>query len=358
MIVSILTTKEDFYAIKNDWVALYKLSAIRNPFLSFAWVSTALELFFNDNEVRILLIRSNQKELLAACPLIINKRKIAFVNVKVLQHLCSKASDFSDLLVKEGCSQRDIIKKMAESLSKLEYDLIHLDNLSSGSRHAKLLLKFINEGEFNTGTYINVVNPILEYKIKPYENKKDIKDIERRLRKLRDVSEVEFCIEHKIEKDKWDELVKYHNYSHPSYGFNSTSYQEFYDLLLSNDDFTEGSVDFSYMLIDGQMVAGHFGFKDEARGIFYYYVPSYDIRFIKLGVGKMLLNELINHYKNKGFKKFDFLRGAESYKKTWMTDELQNYSLMGCKRQSKFKAKAIAFIWLLAKQYNSFFRNK
>ena len=330
MLVSVLTTEDEFYSIKDDWETLYSLSSIRNPFLSFAWVATAIEYFFKSAEVRIVLIRSNQKELLAACPFIISKKKVLFFNVNVLQHLCSRAADFSDVLVKDGYSHRDLIKKLADSLSKMEFDLIQLDNLSSGSRHAKLLLKFISEGDFFTGSYINVVNPILEYDVQPYENKKDIKDIERRLRNLRKDSEVEFCIEQEVVQDKWQNLVDYHNFSHPNYGFNSNSYQEYYNQLLANEAFTSSSVDFSYMLIDGQMVAGHFGFKDEVSGTLYYYVPSYDNKFIKLGVGKMLLHELINHYRDKNFKKFDFLRGAESYKKTWMTDELQNYSLMGC----------------------------
>jgi len=354
MLVSVVTTKDELHAIKDDWEELYVSSVSRNPFLSYAWVSSAIEHFFTSTKIHIVLIRSNQKKLLAVCPFIISQKKIGIFNVNVLQHFCSRAADFSDLLVRDGHSQRDLIKKMADSLSKVDFDLIHIDNLSSGSRQAKLLLKFIREGDFFSGSYINVVNPILEYDTHPYENKKDVKDIERRLRKLKNDSEVEFFIDQDITKEKWDELVKFHNYAHPNYGFNNQLYQEFYNQLLSNDNFTTENVDFSYMLIDHKMVAGHFGFKDATNGTLYYYVPSYDHEYIKLGVGKMLLNELINNYKDKGFKTFDFLRGAESYKKTWMTDELLNISLMGCKKKGTLKAKAIAFTWLLAKQCKAF----
>ncbi|WP_218997377.1 GNAT family N-acetyltransferase [Shewanella algae] len=349
MKVSIIADRDEFYSIKHEWEELYFNSRNRNPFLHHDWILNTIDLLLHQKQIKIVLVRTNQKVLIGACPFVIEEKKVLWKKIKVLRHLNCIASDYSDLLVSSSVGNRDIVKKITEAVFNFEFDMFQIDNLNSASATAKLFMKFLTEKSLTTSRYVNVVNPILSYSEMEYSDKKGIKDIQRRLKNLSKDNDVSFHIDDAIDKDAWNKLVMFHKHNYPGFGFNSSQYQGFYNRLLNSEGFKHDFIDFSYMKINNVVVAAHFGFVDLKAGTVYYYVPSFDNEYAKYGVGKILLLKLIEYYKDQGCTTFDFMRGSEAYKTNWMSDELQNFSIVGCKRNSSLFSRYYVRIWSLAK---------
>jgi CelD/BcsL family acetyltransferase involved in cellulose biosynthesis len=356
MKVVFINSREGFSSLKEEWDLLYAKSRMRNPFLHYSWIINAIDSFFKGKKVLIATLRTNDNVLIAACPFVIEEMSVLCRKVKVLKHFNCVAADYSDFLISPSVGIRDCVKKIVDAVIVQDFELFKIDNLNSLSPSSKLFMKFMSEKAKYTTRYVNVVNPILEYSESDYLDKKSVKDVERRLNKLSKESEVSFYLNSVPSNEFWSQLVSFHKQNYDGVGFNSKEYQDFYTALLKDENYMVEYVDFSYMTLDGKVVAAHFGFKDEDKGIFYYYVPSYNNEHSKLGVGKMLLLKLVENYKGKNFEIFDFMRGSEVYKKTWMSDELQNFSLLGCKKDSSKLIKIYIFLWGMIKSL-SFTRN-
>ncbi|MDQ5815543.1 MAG: GNAT family N-acetyltransferase, partial [Actinomycetota bacterium] len=67
-----------------------------------------------------------------------------------------------------------------------------------------------------------------------------------------------------------------------------------------------------FLEIGGRPVASTFGFELEKR--FYLYNSAYEPEARRSSPGLMLVGELVNEAIDRGFERFDFLRGPERYK--------------------------------------------
>lgn len=90
--------------------------------------------------------------------------------------------------------------------------------------------------------------------------------------------------------------------------------------------FSEGLVHFSSLELSGKPVAWHLGFA--FRGRFYYYMPVSNHDLSAYSPGKILLYLLVEWAANHGYTTFDFLKGDESYKKTWSNRQDHVFSVM------------------------------
>ncbi|HEU0052458.1 MAG TPA: GNAT family N-acetyltransferase [Longimicrobium sp.] len=69
------------------------------------------------------------------------------------------------------------------------------------------------------------------------------------------------------------------------------------------------------LLLDGRIVAVHYGFA--AKGRAYYYLGGFDPAFERLSVGTVLVGHAIEEAAREGCREMDFLRGREPYKYAW-----------------------------------------
>ena len=67
-----------------------------------------------------------------------------------------------------------------------------------------------------------------------------------------------------------------------------------------------------FLEVEGQAVASTFGF--ELDGVFYLYNSAYEPDAARISPGLMLASQLVEGYIERGFERFDFLRGPERYK--------------------------------------------
>mgnify|MGYP000181231218 CR=1 FL=1 len=345
----------EFKENEQAWRALYENSQSRTPFLSYDWLLTTLETSKNVVAIHFMVIEAGGK-FLSAFPLLIENKKYIAVTKMVLRHANYSKSDFCDFLCGEGISLKGALKLYFKYINELDYDILHVDNINSSSNSMNLFMKSIYNNNLFFGKYINVTNPVLKYTPNGDIDKKESKKIAKRLADLSKQYNVEVVIGGEFNKEIFECLRAFHYSSFPGVGFNTPENQSFYIDMISRKDFDEGILDFSYILVDGKCVACHFGFKDEGKGVLYYYVPSYDSNYNKYGVGKVLLLSMIEHYKEKNYVLFDFLRGAEAYKTVWATNEYQNISIFGCKEKSGYFNKTIVLTWLAMKSIQNLFK--
>ncbi|QHI73870.1 GNAT family N-acetyltransferase [Aminipila terrae] len=120
--------------------------------------------------------------------------------------------------------------------------------------------------------------------------------------------------------------------------FNNRRYISFYEEFIREN---YNNVELSYIEINKEIAAVHFGFKDNYK--IYYYIPVYDEKYINTGVGAILLYNIIEFYFDKVLE-FDFLRGNEQYKFNW-TDEIKmNYEVNIFKNNYLGKIKYLIII--------------
>jgi CelD/BcsL family acetyltransferase involved in cellulose biosynthesis len=99
--------------------------------------------------------------------------------------------------------------------------------------------------------------------------------------------------------------------------------RDFYRALL-NEPSLEGRVMFTEIIADGALIAGHFGFID--KGKLLWYKPSFDILLARHYPGEVLLRELIVYVRDHGLGELDFTRGDESFKSRFANVVRQNYA--------------------------------
>lgn len=94
----------------------------------------------------------------------------------------------------------------------------------------------------------------------------------------------------------------------------------------------ESVVHCSTIDLDGKPISWHIGFVHD--GIFYWYIPLYDIKYAKHSPGKLHLYYAIEWAIANGFTTFDFLRGVDSYKSGWTDGEANEMVKFECETRT------------------------
>ena len=84
-------------------------------------------------------------------------------------------------------------------------------------------------------------------------------------------------------------------------------YRVLVDMLLP-----KGWLRFSSVTLNGEAIAYHFGFEYGER--YYWYKPSFSIKYIKKSPGEVLLKSLMEYSMERKLKEFDFTVGSEAFK--------------------------------------------
>lgn len=92
-----------------------------------------------------------------------------------------------------------------------------------------------------------------------------------------------------------------------------------YILQTAKHLFNANLLHLSYLSFNDKVISIHFGMSDGIK--LYFYMPAYDIHFIKYSPGSILIYHLIRFNNEEGYKEFDFMRGGEKYKWLWGAEE-------------------------------------
>ncbi|WP_338597530.1 GNAT family N-acetyltransferase [Clostridium baratii] len=314
----VLNKLEELVSLKDEWNELvYEMD---NPqvFYKWEWLFTYLEEvdFEYKNNLNIILTY-DKKKLIAIFPLLNDTGTLRFIT--------NKTVDYNNFYIDKKSNKYTVIEKTIQYIiNNINFKDIILNNIQGKSELFILNDILINKYNYFTILEESVMAPTL---INGIENEskyriKQIKDIDRRKRKINDSLICEFNCD--LDDETYNFLKSNHKKKWEKSVFNNQRYINFYRKLNKN---MKENFEISRLKLDNKIVAAHMGFKDDNK--VYYYIPIYDEDYSNKGVGYILLKELIDTYKDK--KEFDFLRGNENYKFNWTDNINMNYNFYATK---------------------------
>lgn len=138
-------------------------------------------------------------------------------------------------------------------------------------------------------------------------------DIRRQIRRLNEIAPLEFR-QYPSGKDVPADVFSAFMEAHRKKWPNAYKAPGFHKNLIDKCSL-DGPVHFSTLNVGETVVAWHLGF--DFKGVYYYYMPAGNPDYLKLSPVKVHLYYLICRAIEKGYGKYDHLRGDETYKGGW-----------------------------------------
>ncbi|XZH20404.1 GNAT family N-acetyltransferase [Clostridium perfringens] len=320
----IINNYDELCLLKREWDNL--VDNIDNPqvFYKFSWIKAYLDKidFKLKNNLKIILVYV-KKELIAIFPFALDD--------KILRFITNKTVDYNNIYVRNDINKYNLIEKTIDYIyKKINFDGIELNNISGESELYIFIDILRNKKNQKVILEDSVMAPVLvnsENSKKKFRNKQ-LKDIDRRKRKLEKENNLSIEIGCDIDSILWKFICENHKKKWDNSVFNIKEYVDFYKEIIC---VMKDNIEASKLMINGKIVAAHFGFKDERK--IYYYIPTYKEEFSSNAVGYILLKEIIDTYSDKD--EFDFLRGNELYKFNWTDTVKMNFNLYSYKLNIK-----------------------
>lgn len=330
MQIKLYTDFEELRGIEDEWDRLVSRSDDPQIFYHWAWIDAYYKAGMKDGAKPFIVSVWSNNQLVGIAPLKIAIKNSGLLKMRLLTNFLTEFIDYSTFMIDKTLNVKTVLKRICVCILEHqgEWDVIKLYNFNSNSRSTWVLQEIMaNAGFVDVGSYVGVVASYIDLNT-DYErvfSKKQLKNIERRRKKAEKEFRVETVIGQSIKAEYWEKLLDFHKSAWNKKGFSDDSSQLFYKELIDHRIIKENT-EFSYLLLNDTLAAGHFGFLYNNK--VYYYIPSYDKNYSKYGVGQILLQEMIDYYKDRGFDTFDFLRGDESYKDGW-TERCQFLYIFG-----------------------------
>lgn len=316
-------TYQEFLNIEKEWNEVLHSLERYEIFYRYEWAKCYVEYYDNsikDNIFIVLGIENNKCVIIL--PFILNRGTITFIT--------NETTDYNGIYVSRNVNRYVTIKKAIEYLidnvDVLQFDL---KEIPSGSE-LYILNDVLEKLEFKTFIKMTSIAPIVKENQEEKFQKKKIKDIERRERKLSDKCEIIYKDENYLSQEVFEFIASERKKKYEDSNLHIPHVSKFYSELFKN----LGENTFvSSCYLDGKLVAAHMGFIDEKK--IYYYIPAYDEQFSGTGIGMILLKHIFDNNYTK--KTFDFLRGNEDYKFGWSDNINANFRLVAYKKSEKKK---------------------
>ncbi len=315
----IITDIRELSALQPDWDSLV-VEAGQSVFATTAWLLTWWQVFGRGKRLFVVLAEENGK-LLGLAPLMISRLSLFDFKLRKVEFIGSGNIDYGNFIVKD--KPEEVICALLKCLHQQQdqWDIIELTELPESARvlrhqiagykvvkKTKSVCPFMNLSEFDEAS--------LEQSFK----KSMRTDIRRQSKRLNQLGQLR--LELNIGREKLPQFLKdffqlydqrWHSVGLPG-KFNRPNYREFFTQIASNLS-ANGWCRLAAMYLNDELIAAHFGFVYQLK--FYYYVPTFSIKYANYSPGKVLLFNLIKDSLCQGLKFFDFLRGDESYKTSW-----------------------------------------
>lgn len=310
--------------IRDNWNDLLTHMDNREVFYSWNWTYEYLRCIDNNlTDCLSIILVFEKKELIAILPFLNENGTIRFIT--------NKTVDYNNIYINKEFNKYTIIEKAISYIfENITFSKIQLDNIQGNSE--LFIINDVLKNTFNCITLIedSVIVPKFIYceNSKLKYRTKQLKDIDRRKRKLEKENDLKITIGCNYDDEIWSFLCQHHKKRWKDSVLNNENYLQFYITIIKK---MKENIEFSKLEINNKIVAVHFGFKTEEK--VYYYIPIYDEEYSSSGVGYILLKEIIDKYSDK--KEFDFLRGNESYKFNWSDNISMNFNLYAFKPSYK-----------------------
>ena len=326
----IIDSMEKFYLIKDDWISLEKRMDNFQIFYSWDWAEIYINNILESGDNLFIIMIYEKNSCIGIFPLSFIEKIINMKKCKVLTYICHYSVDYNDIYIDKKYNKYSILKKLLNFLQEnsTNWDIIELNCLNSRNGTVYLIQDILSK--------IPTLNlTIQQNAITPYINLPDmdakvklgnIREIRRKERKLHKEFEVDIKVSSEFTLEIWGKFTEFHKDSWKDSMFKYEQVENFHKILAEKMN-KKNCLEFSYLTLNNECAAIHYGFKDNDK--VYYYLPVYSKKLRKnLSIGSILLYNIITYYREKGIKEFDFLRGNESYKFDWTDIVSMNYNLI------------------------------
>jgi len=320
---------DDFRNIRNEWELLLDKSSCNNIFLTWEWIYSWRIEFNETKELCILEVRRGNK-LIGIAPFYFEKL-LPLVNWRILK-VCGSddlSPDYLDIIaIKEN--EKTVVEAVFKYLFEQEKGWVEaiFDNVLDKSNIAEHINicrnQAIIQARHSTVCPYLAIEGTFDQFLKKRFNRKKRYNLQRQVRILLTDKKLSF---HKItsEKDLPSHLSNFFKLhakrlkeKNLKSTFNTEKTKRFL-LRFSKLALEKNSLGL-YFLFDGnEPVCGSYCLIHKDK--LYYYQSGIEPAWQKFSLGTTLLTLVIQECFSEKLLEFDFLKGAEEYKKTWMTGE-------------------------------------
>lgn len=309
------------------WDGIQSQAASRSPFMSWAWHRAWVDADPEAAASAALVLRSGST-IEAILPLL--KRDIRFhrVPVRALTWAIGDLGcpDHLDVLATPAAD----VAKLVPLLEELEWDVVVLSNLVANPPVALRLARAMAARGHATARQLLWVCPYLDlvgdwesYLASQTKSRRQaLRYMERNLRRHHSVGITDYDGEHVTEG--WRRLVQLHEQRWMAGGGAGAFRDPRVDRLhraFTAELARRGELWLTTLDLDGEPAAAWYGFT--CGDTVYFYQSGRDPRWERESVGQVLLAAMVRRAMERGFKRFDFLRGEDSYKRLWTTTRRQ-----------------------------------
>lgn len=335
MWTQIVNKRSDFTTLKDEWNALLEASVYKHLFMTYEWMAAWWDVYGDDNELFIIIVRNDNGKLVAIAPLMIKHGK-----AKKLQFIAHDLSDYMDFIIKDDIEQCFGLIFGVIGSNRYKWDWAEFIYIAKNS-------PYFTEWERQAGKLGGVVKRYFSFdcvavnanlrkmaggwnefeKKLPPKRRNDLKrcskllDQQGRLIFERMTGEIEV-------KSNFLKFIDYHKKRWSQKGhlsqFSDPRWIAHY-LKLNEKMAGKGWLELSILRLDGNYLAFAFSYVYEGR--YYYYTPSFNPEFYRYSPGNLLIKYLIVDAYERGIKCFDLLRGDEPYKYVWGDQEIKLYRI-------------------------------
>jgi len=333
---------EKFHSLKKAWNSLLEKSRDNNVFLTWEWLFTWWKHYGNNKTLKIIIIKESDK-IISIAPLMQSKYRIGFLNIEVIENICSMNCDYSGVILTERKDESVAI--LLSYLGKILVDdniVLQISHIPDSSEFLNVLQKqypailnslYIDERIITSCPYIELPTKWEEYFNGLSSNRRGI--LRRALRSLQQNHKLE--LKNNTHEESLREQLKVLFDLHRKRWqlrnikskFTETTACEFYtdisEVFLRNN-----WLDFSFLNIDGKPASVIWGFN--YNGKFYYMTPTFDLAYSDHKVGNVHIMKSIEYAIQRGLSVYDFLKGDEEHKSHWTNCRVDNIQIVMVKK--------------------------
>lgn len=345
MHTEIVTNLSRFEQLSLDWRALVADMECSEIYDTWEWISCCLREYHGPEAEPFIVAVFDGDRCVALAPLLRVCERFGGVSVRSLQWISYKLAMYSNFCLSKHYNQSVLLKYISEALHarQADWDIMKLENVNSNNKSTFLARKVLMDSFKTYSTEAEVV-PYLDYaESYPHRiNKKEIKGIERRQRKLMREHEVRIVLDQPFDTAIWERVLQLNLAKWEDSYLHDDRYRLF-SLRLHTMLSGQGRLGMSYIEIDGQIeavnICHYMGTKVYGK------IMNYSPQFAQYGLGLILMNNILEYFHGKEMRECDFEGGTQPYKFYWTDSVRQNFNYYVCSNGRK-KAWVCVYIWL------------
>jgi CelD/BcsL family acetyltransferase involved in cellulose biosynthesis len=326
-----INDEQGFDQLSDTWNQLLLAYQEATVHSTFEWLRTWWDHYRGTRKLLILVARSGDQTVgIAPFAIVTSTAVKGLADRRTIEWLGQGSSDYGDFIVAEQHEQVmtafvDHLLEIRSSWDRIDLREIREDSPNLKAFQAAVAAAGLTCDSQESTTCLRAVTDMPWDDYYGQVRAKFRSDVRRRLAKLEQIGAVELVRYSTSDVALWNDLLSV-NEKH----FDEKSKQD----LTQNLEFlkqvadrlgAKGRLDISLLKVGSDTAAYNIGFRFE--DVVYHWKVGFQPDFYKFAPGRLLIRFLLEKCCEDSTKSFDFMRGAEEYKRNWAFDERKNISV-------------------------------